>query len=373
MKRKRIIVTVINDLATDQRVKRMCDTLHQMGFDILLVGRKRKGSLAIDDRPYSVHRMKLLFHKGPLFYICFTIRLFFLLLFSKHDILHSNDLDTLLPCYLVSKIKKKKLVYDSHELFTEVPELIHRPRIQRIWLRIEKWIFPRLKHVITVNNSIANIYQNKYNVSVTVIRNLPQTQHNIQFASRKEFGLPESEKIILLQGAGINIDRGAEEAVEAMKFVHNAILVIAGSGDVIPQLKEYVDANQMKDKVKFIPKMTGLRLKQLTALADCGISFDKDTNLNYRFSLPNKLFDYINAGIPVLVSNLPEIANIVTNYQVGLLLESHDIQEIASKMNKICFEIPSSHWTNALQQASKELNWENEQTKLISIYEPFLR
>lgn len=369
LRRKKIVVSVINDLATDQRVKKVCQTLYENGFDIFLVGRKLKESLPVDDRPYKVQRMKLIFTKGPAFYVFYNIRLFFLLLFTRADVFHANDLDTLLPNFLVSKIRRKKLVYDSHELFTEVPELTSRPWVQSVWKRIEKIIFPRLKYVFTVNESIAGFYETKYGIKVNVLRNLPRKNISFMKSDDFSFGLDKSKKIIILQGAGINIDRGAEELVESLKYLEGIILVIAGDGDVISVLKEYVALENLKDKVIFYSKMPHERLMQLTRLADCGVTLDKDTNLNYRYSLPNKLFDYINACIPVLASDIPEIRKIVEEYSVGLIAESHDPQHLAGKLKEIVFEIPLSNWTHALQKASGELCWENEQHKLLTVYE----
>ena len=153
-KKRKIIVSVTNDLTYDQRVGKVCMSLHNQGYEICLVGRLLKDSAQID-RPYSVKRFKLLFNQGFLFYAFFNLRLFIFLLFSKGDIYHANDLDTLLANWLASKIKKKKLVYDTHEYFTGVPEIQDRPSVKKVWEAIEKKIFPTLKHVFTVNSSIA--------------------------------------------------------------------------------------------------------------------------------------------------------------------------------------------------------------------------
>jgi glycosyltransferase involved in cell wall biosynthesis len=373
VKRTRVIVSVINDLATDQRVKKVCDTLYRNGYDILLIGRKLKDSLPVNDRPYKVMRMKLLFTHGALFYTCFNIRLFFVLLFVRGEIFHSNDLDTLLANRLAARLRRKPLVYDSHELFTEVPELMNRPGVRKVWLRIERGIFPKLKYVFTVNESIAEIYRKKYKVDLLVLRNVPSKAMHIEQTERQQFGLDESKKVLILQGSGINIDRGAEELLEAMKLIENVVLIIAGGGDVIGKLKLESEHPLLKGKVMFFDKMPHQELMKLTRCADCGITLDKDTNLNYRYSLPNKLFDYIHAGIPVLASKLPEIEKIINKYQIGVIVESHDYQVIAQNIQEIVFNVPKSHWTNALERASNELSWEHEEQKLLNIYEQIKR
>ena len=113
---KRIIVSVTNDLVTDQRVSKTCSTLSEMGYDILLIGRRLKNSLPIQ-RNYTTKRIQLLFNKGYLFYAEYNIRLFLFLLFSKKDILFSNDLDTLPANYIIGKLQQRNLIFDSHELF----------------------------------------------------------------------------------------------------------------------------------------------------------------------------------------------------------------------------------------------------------------
>ncbi len=368
-----MIVSVINDLVTDQRVKKVCSELGKMGFEILLVGRQLHNSLPMDGRPYPFRRMKLLFENGPAFYVCFQIRLFFFLLFHKHDLLVSNDLDTLLPNYLVSKLKRAPLVYDSHEYFTGVPELQNNNLKRKIWKLVEGWIFPRLKDVFTVSDSIADLYAEEYGIRPLVIRNVPETGGEIVKKSRNSLSLPEDKKIMILQGSGINVQRGAEELVEAMQFVDSAVLLIIGVGDVLELLKENVKRWHLEEKVLFKPRQPYEILMQYTAAADLGLSLDKDTNINYRFSLPNKIFDYLHAGVPVLASDLVEIRKIIDTYQVGDFIPDHQPQHIAQKINEI-FSRPEKLflWKQNTRKAARELNWENELKKLKKVYAKYI-
>lgn len=374
-KKMKAIVSVINDLSTDQRVNKVCCTLQKIGYEVTLVGRKQRKSLELTKRDYKTKRMFLLFEKGPFFYLEFQIRLFFYLLFQRANVLVSNDLDTLWPNYLISKLKSTNLVYDSHELFCEVPELKANPIKKKIWKKLEQWIFPKLKNVFTVNDSIAKIYTEEYNVDVKVVRNIPylSAQKNIEFKSKTDLDLPTNKKIIILQGAGINIDRGAEEAVIAMQYVNDSILLIIGSGDVINILKKIVSDLKLHEKVTFVGKVPFEKLLQYTHHADLGLTLDKDTNVNYKYSLPNKLFDYIHAEVPVLASNLVEIKKIITTYSIGDCTEDDTPEHIASKINTILNDYNTLQlWKNNLKIATIDLNWEKEELQLIEVYKQFL-
>lgn len=369
---KRVIVSVINDLVTDQRVNKSCLTLQKAGYEVLLVGRKQRKSPPMDERPYASHRMKLLFEKGPCFYAEYNIRLFFFLLFHRANILLSNDLDTVLPNFFVSRMKGIKMIYDSHEYFTETPELIHRPKVQRVWKRIEEFAIPKLDEMITVCDSIADLFHEKYGVKVHVIRNIPPQKALPPKGDKAELGLPLDKHLLVLQGSGINIQRGAEELVQAMQYLDDCHLMIIGGGDVLPILKQMVIDLNIADRVRFLPRMSYANMMAYTQNAELGFCLDKDTNLSYRFSLPNKLFDFIQASVPIVASHLTEIEKIIRRYDIGSFIENHDPKTIAASIQDALSDAERyGKWKQNLTVAAQDLRWENEEKALLAIYQQY--
>ena len=367
--KKKAIVCVSNDLITDNRVAKTCLVLGNLNYEVILVGRKKRNSPQMNQRNYAWKRFRLPFEKGPFFYLTLNLRLFLFLLGRKVDLIYANDLDTLAPCYFVSKVKNTRLIYDTHELFTEVPELTSRPKIQNIWLKIESSIFPRLKHVITVNDSIAKIYRQKYNVAVSAVRNVPEyDKDNISRNTRKELKLRDEDFILIIQGSGLNKDRGIEEAVSAMQHCTDCVLLLVGDGDVIPKAKKMVAEKKMESKVRFIPRRPYKDLMRITRLADLGLLLDKNTSLNQGLALPNKLFDYIHAGIPILSTNLTEISKIIKQYEVGIFLSEIQPKTICETILKYKTNIAlqKQHRINCRNAAEKE-NWQVEKQKLIDV------
>jgi len=374
---KHIVISVVSDVATDQRVLRTARTLRDRGFRVTIVGRELNESLPIHIDEVRIVRFKLFINNGPLFYASFNIRLFIFLLFCKCDILLANDLDTLFANSIASRLRSKVLIYDSHEYFTGVPEIQNRILVKKAWEWIELACIKVPSVMYTVNRSIAQLYSNKYNINVQVIRNVPDVPKGVQpltgdekMQKRKELGLPIDKNVLVIQGAGINIDRGAEEALLSLKYLEGSVLMVIGGGDVMDSLLKIQAEYNLQDKVLFFDKMPYSSLLEFTSAADIGLTLDKDTNINYKYSLPNKLFDYINAGIPVLSSNLIEIKQIIDKYDIGMITDSHEPNKIANTINKMLLS-PNrvKNWPNNLKKAAQELNWDTEKQKLISIFE----
>jgi len=365
-----VAFSVINCICHDQRVQKIAKVVSDLGCDVTIIGR-RKGNCCKENRiPFRTFRFRMLFHKGFLFYKFFNIRLFFYLLFHNYDLFVSNDLDTLLPNYLVARLKKKPVVYDSHEYFTGVPELEGRKFVKSIWKTIENMIFPHLKYVMTVSDSIALLYEKEYGIRPLTVRNCSRSSTEIKEISREKTGMKHGDLLLILQGGGINIDRGGEELIEAMKITEGAGLLIAGSGDILPRLRKKVLDLDLSDRVKFLGMMPWDELMRYTKSADAGFSLDKDTNLNYIFSLPNKLFDYISAGIPVIAGDLQEVAGIISKYDCGLIIPEitpEAISEAISHLKKNP-DLLNKLKRNAVK-ASVDLSWEKESEKVKEFYE----
>lgn len=368
---KKVVVSVTNDLATDQRVMRTIGVLQELGFEPTFVGRKLKGSMPFNPS-YSTRRFKLWYTKGFLFYANYNLRLFFFLLFKRYDLYLSNDLDSLLPNFLISRIKRKPLIYDSHEYFTGVPEIQGRPLVKAVWTKLERWIFPKLKDVITVNDSIAELYRQEYAKYVKVIRNISDSSLPQTIKSRAELGLPEKAFILINQGAGINVDRGMEEAIEALNFLpEEVVLLIVGNGDALPGLTKMARELDLKERVIFKPRQPYMDMLQYTLQADCGLSLDKPLSPNYTYSLPNKVFDYIKCGLPMVTSRVVEVKKVVSKYEVGELIEDHLPEHIAKAVLKVK-QHTKLYYKERLAKAAKENNWEKEQEIWKAILRPYL-
>jgi glycosyltransferase involved in cell wall biosynthesis len=369
IKKIKITVSVTTDLVTDQRVYKVCNSLSANGYDILLVGRKKKDSMPMDVRPYKTHRFHLWFEKGPLFYAQYNLYLFFYVLFHKADILLANDLDTLLPNYLASKLKGVPLAYDNHEYFTGVPELIKRPRIQKIWKSIENWIFPKLTYIYTDNFAKRSLFVNEFKQPVEVVMNVPILQETALDLQYKLEGV-ENKFILIYQGTGINVERGTEELTLAMQYLDDRFLLLfVGSGDVIDVLKGLVKEHGLENNVRFIPKVPHYILKQYTMQAHLGLTIDKPISENYIYSFPNKVFDYVHAGVPVLASRLQEVERIMNLYGIGTFVESYEPKHIAKRIQWI-YDHPTVYavWKENLSHAAKEINWHEQEKVLLSIY-----
>lgn len=374
MKRRslRICLSVTNDIATDQRVNRIAGSLQHFSDHITIVGRKRRNSLKPANTGIRFRRFSLLFNKGALFYACYNIRLFFYLLFHRFDLLVANDLDTLPANFLISKIKKTRLVYDSHEYFTEVPELVNRDFVRKFWERLEKIMVPEIKYSYTVCDSIAEIYNQKYGINMITIRNLSDCDLKFPEAAGKEASNEADRKIILYQGS-VNKGRGLELVIDSMQYLDNVVFRIIGDGDILCDLKSHVAGLGLESKVFFTGRMPPDELVQYTLQADIGISLEENLGLNYYYALPNKLFDYISANIPVVVSDFPEMGSLVKKYDIGIATNIRNARELALLFRSMLEDTESiRRWKLNLRRAASELCWEKEEKKLLEFYDQII-
>ncbi|MGI9532014.1 glycosyltransferase [Lutimonas sp.] len=355
----RIVISVTNDLVTDQRVIKTCECFNELGFEILLIGRKWKSSPEANF-PFKTYRFRLFFNHGFLFYAEYNLRLFFKLLFLKKQILYANDLDTLLPNYLVSKISTCKLIYDSHEYFTEVPELISRPRVKWFWSQIEEKIFPKLKNVITVSPKIAEIYTSKYQVPVTVVRNVPKKYRS---KTDPSFNLRKKDHHIIVYQGALNMGRGLELMIKTMPLLKDCLLIIVGQGDIGAALKDQVKHLHLQEQVIFLGRIVPDELIGITRQADVGISLEENLGLSYRYCLPNKVFDYIQAEIPVLVSDLPLLKKLVKDFEIGKTLTSRNPEFMAQQIKELIKN--KTFYKTGLKKASEIYTWDKEKKVLI--------
>ncbi len=364
---KKIVFTVTNDLTYDQRMHRICSSLAGAGYAVELVGRERSFSIPLIEQPYKQTRLSCFFNKGKLFYIEYNIRLFIYLLFSRLNAACAIDLDTIMPVYYVGKLKKAKLVYDAHELFTEVPEVINRPRVKATWEWIEKRYAPKFDLVYTVGPALAGLFGLRLNKEVHVIMNIPKSSLSNQ-TSNSTLSTPT----ILYQGA-LNEGRGLEHLIEAMHGI-DAKLLLAGEGDLSAQLREQVKGANLQDKVQFLGYVKPAELKALTAKATIGVNLLENKGLSYYYSLANKFFDYIHAGVPQLCIDFPEYNFINKKYEVALLIENCSANEIKTGLERLLTDkMLYSRLQKNCEQCRQHLNWEMEEVKLLALYEQLLR
>ncbi len=374
MPSKKIIFTVTNDLTYDQRMQRICTSLANANYDVILVGRKLSKSKPLTGFNFQTKRIKCFFNKGAAFYAEYNLRLFIYFLTTSFDAICSIDLDTILAGFYATKLKNKIQIYDAHEYFTEVPELVERPKVQAIWEQIANHTIPKIKYAYTVGEGLKGIFETNYNTSFEVIRNVPfSIKTSIQETEIEKviakYNLEiTNQPVILYQGA-LNDGRAIEETILAMQQIDNAVLWLAGEGDLSQELRQLVTKLRLENKVKFLGFVLPQDLKIITHLSHIGLNLLKNKGLNYYYSLANKCFDYIQAEKPALHRSFPEYITINNQYEIGLLLDDLKTETIVQSLQKL---LNNPLIYNRIKENCKTAKsiyiWENESERLINFY-----
>lgn len=374
----RFILAVTNDLVSDQRVDRMCGSLCEAGHEVLLVGRRFGDSVPLAGRAYRTERMRLLFHRSAFFYLEYNIRIFLKLCFKSFDVVWSNDTDTLLGCACAARLRRKKLVFDAHELFPEVPELVGRKRVQRVWGWVERRFMPRADACITVCQSIADEYARRCGVNMAVVRNFP-------LRKSKACRNPEPGRL-LYQGA-VNVGRGVRELIDVTGLLPDCRLTVVGTGDMLAELKAYAVTLPWHERIEFLGRIEPKSLHEITSRAELGFCLLEDKGLSYRYALPNRIGDLAQAQVPVLATDFVEMRKVLEAYGTGCLFEPcpsvHEGPEYDAYLQRLADAVRSAlaSWRNMpegdcralFERAGDELCWEREQHAMLRVVSKLFR
>lgn len=280
------------------------------------------------------------------------------------DAICAIDLDTIIPCHHISRIKKIPRIYDAHELFTELKEVVGRPQVKKAWTRIEKKYVPRFVHGYTVSESIAEEFRKRYTVQYDTIRNMPLLKSVLP--------VPSVEKFILYHGA-VNEARGFEYLIPAMQQV-NCKLVVCGDGNFMEKLRELIDKYNVGNKMELKGMMPPEELPVIAARATIGIALAEKEGLNQWLALPNKFFDYVHAALPQLTMNYPEYQKLNAKFEVAVLIDSLEPLHIASVINQmLADESLLRRLKENCLKAKEEWNWQQEEKKLLSFYQKLFK
>ena len=409
----KVAMAVTNDLLTDRRVMRHAETLREAGCEVECIGKRELGVKA---------------RRGWRFYAEYNVRLMLRLLRTKADIVWANDTDTLAACTVAAKLKGKKLVMDAHELFPEVPELIGRERVKRVWKWIERMMMPRCDALLTVCQSIADYYNERYGVEMVVVRNVRRVESGERRVESGEWRVESGErrvesgkwkvesgkwrvengelKMLLYQGA-VNKGRGVDWAIDALEWLEDCRLVVAGGGDLLEEMKAYAAKKPWAERIAFVGRLMPEELEGLTRRADVGLVMLEDMGLSYHFALPNRIGDFVAAGVPMVVSDLPEMSRVVREFGVGEVIESGEWrvesgerrvesgewrvesgerrvesgerrvesgERRARALAEAVRRVLAREWTEKdFEAARRDMDWNKEKEKLLGIVERFLK
>ena len=381
----KVVMAVTNDLLTDRRVMRHAETLREAGCEVECIGKRELGVKA---------------RRGWRFYAEYNVRLMLRLLRTKADVVWANDTDTLAACTLAAKLKGKRLVMDAHELFPEVPELIGRERVKRVWEWIERRMMPRCDALLTVCQSIADYYKERYGVEMVVVRNVRRVESGERRAGSGEWRVESGErraesgklKMLLYQGA-VNKGRGVDWAIDALEWLEDCRLVVAGGGDLLEEMRAYAAKKPWAERIAFMGRLMPEELEGLTRKADVGLVMLEDMGLSYHFALPNRIGDFVAAGVPMVVSDLPEMSRVVREFGVGEVIESGEWraesgerrvesgewrvesgERRARALAEAVRRVLAREWTEKdFDAARRDMDWNKEKEKLLGIVERFSR
>ncbi|MCH7963541.1 MAG: glycosyltransferase [Bacteroidetes bacterium] len=366
---KKVLITFLGNIDYDTRCYNFYHTLKVNGFDVSFTGfdwltknfKPVKGDI-------TIHKLK----KGFLslsFYLKFIWHIKLALFSSRASIFFAEDIYTLPFVVIFGKLKRVKIFYDSRELFGYLAGLKERKFVQSFWKAVEKLFIKHADHIITTGSMDSDVLKEMYGVNNTVVlRNFPRYYKPAQQTDlRNQLGINKDKKILLYQGVILK-GRGIEKIFDILPDMSEFVFVLIGGGEFENYYKNLAVERKIINQVFFIGKFNQEDLPKLTPSVDVGIVLIENISRSYYYALPNKLFEYIMAEVPVVVSNLPQMKEIVHKYNVGYAVDPDNKDELIAALKKLTSdEVLYKKFKQNCKIASKELNWENEIGNLLEL------
>jgi len=374
----KVCMLLMTAFTHDARVTKEARTLVEAGFHVVVYALKSNETESFEERDgFFIKRIKVytryLLPKSGLFFFIKYLEYIFqnvkTLWSEPFDVYHAHDLETLPIAFLLSIVNKKPFIYDSHELFIERENI--KGFLKTIWRKIEQFLSPYPQKTIFVCDSLAEIYAQRYQVpKPEIIKNCQYLNvQNKKDVLRKILPITQHEQIIIYQGE-IASRRGVDVAIDAMNYLTGKVMVLIGPGDYRHLLREKLKSQPKGDKIFVLDPVPWETLAEYTASANLGLFLGQNVCLNVYYILPNKLFEYLSAGLPVVVSDFPEMRRVVVGEDVGLVVDEKDAPTTAQAIDKILDDgvLYQRMSNNARRIITEKYNWEIEGEKLVKIY-----
>lgn len=380
-----VCMHVLSAVRTDARVMRSATALKEAGYSVSVIDMVDEYNAETEDiRGILVKHVKI---SRAFFATRFKRRvlartlLFFLrstwqLLRTPADIYHAHDFTALPASYIAASLRRKPLIFDAHELPLSELDVPHRRLLRLLLKPLLSRMISRSAGGIGAAPLYEELLRKRYSIKhVVLLRNFPpyrlvKPTHLLH----QHLGLDPATRIVLYQG-NLQSDRRLDIIIKAVRFLEdNIVVVMLGKGiePTLTQLQELVASENVSKRVRFLPPVSYDELLDWTASADLGLTLiPPDGTLNMRTCLPNKLFEYLMAGVPVLTSHMEAVAPLVATYDVGRVVDSLEPADLAAAINHILEDTDglARMRQNALSASAAEFCWDKEKSRLLQLYQ----
>ena len=368
----KILHLVLNNYENDNRVRRAAECGHRLGAEVFIFAlSKYKSQRVFNENGVNIRLLYLTTRFLPKIkyfqifkYLEIVFRMFFAALKYNPTIIHAHDLNTLPIGRMIAKVSGAKLIYDSHEYWADVG-VVNARYFSKVLMIFEKYFLKKVDVCITVSSNIAELIEKNYSIpKPIVVRNVPE-QWKMDSKQQLRLSIGISTDVILILYQGYIVGNGVHHLKEAFKKVKgNAVLVFLGNGEEVESLKQ-----DNFPGIYFHPSVTYEKLASFTSDADIGVLSIQGINQSKFNALPNKMFEYINGGLALVASNLPEMRRLIDEYNMGLVYTDGNIDELADSINKLVnnYGLLKKFKINS-RICATEINWENEKKILEDIY-----